>query len=158
MRVYPTPAEGLRDAQRLAESDDLEVGDARAAHRRRQGGARAAGPLDPEARRGLLRRYGALVESLRGAFGTGEDLGTTPEDMAVIAEVTRYVHGVEEAAASPTPAPSPPAACAAASRPPRARSLGRDDLDRRVRCWSRASATSATRWPRELAAPARACW
>ncbi len=95
MRVYPTPAEGLRDAQRLGESMTLKW----ATLEQPMGGGKAVlaipGPLEPEARRGLLRRYGALVESLRGAFGTGEDLGTTPEDMALLATVTRYVHGVE---------------------------------------------------------------
>ena len=95
MRVYPTPADGLRDAQRLAETMTLKW----ATLELPIGGGKAVlalpGPLQPEARRGLLRRYGALVENLRGALGTGEDLGTTPEDMAVIAEQTRYVHGVE---------------------------------------------------------------
>jgi len=95
MRVYPTPADGLRDAQRLGESMTLKW----ATLEQPVGGGKAVlalpGPLDAEARRGLLRRYGGLVESLRGAFGTGEDLGTTPEDMALLATVTRYVHGVE---------------------------------------------------------------
>ena len=31
-------------------------------------------------RDGLLERYGSLVESLGGLFGTGEDMGTTPAD------------------------------------------------------------------------------
>jgi leucine dehydrogenase len=96
MRVYPTPGEGLRDAQRLAETMtskwatlEMPIGGGKAV-------IAVPGPLAPETRRGLLRRYGALVESLHGAFGTGEDLGTTPEDMAVIAETTRYVHGIDE--------------------------------------------------------------
>ena len=96
MRVYPTPGEGLRDAQRLAESMTAKW----ATLEQPIGGGKAVmalpGPLAPDARRALLRRYGALVESLHGAFGTGEDLGTTPEDMAVIAEVTRYVHGITD--------------------------------------------------------------
>lgn len=94
MRVYPTPADGLRDAQRLAESMTMKW----ATLEQPKGGGKAVlalpAPLDEEARRGLLRRYGSIVESLRGAFGTGEDLGTTPEDMALLASVTRYVHGV----------------------------------------------------------------
>jgi len=95
MRVYPTPADGLRDAQRLAESMTMKW----ATLEQPKGGGKAVlaipGPLDAEARNGLLRRYASIVESLRGAFGTGEDLGTTPEDMALLASVTRYVHGVE---------------------------------------------------------------
>ena len=95
MRVYPTPADGLRDAQRLGESMTSKW----ATLEQPMGGGKAVlaipAPIEGEARRGLLRRYGRLVESLRGTFGTGEDLGTTPEDMAVVAGATRYVHGVE---------------------------------------------------------------
>ena len=96
IRAYPSPDEGLRDAMRLAEGMTYKwacVGIDR-------GGAKAvlAVPEIPagEARRGLLLRYGRLVESLKGAFGTGEDLGTTPEDMATLAEATRYVHGTRD--------------------------------------------------------------
>jgi leucine dehydrogenase len=93
MRVYPTPAEGLRDAQRLAEGmthkwagAGIELGGGKAvlALPRRLEGAE---------REGLLKRYGRLVDSLQGSFSTGQDLGTTTEDMAVIARQTRYVHG-----------------------------------------------------------------
>ncbi len=95
LRVYPTPADGLRDAQRLAESMTAKWAILEAP----RGGGKAVlavpRPLSGAAREGLLGRYGDLVESLRGAFGTGEDLGTTPEDMAVLARHTRFVHGIE---------------------------------------------------------------
>lgn len=95
MRVYPTPADGLCDAQRLAEAMTAKW----AALELPIGGGKAVmalpGELTPSQREGLLLRYGMLVESLRGAFGTGEDLGTTPADMAVIARRTRFVHGIE---------------------------------------------------------------
>ena len=94
MHTYPTPAEGLRDAQRLAEGmthkwagAGIELGGGKAvlAVPRRLEGAE---------REGLLLRYGRLVDSLRGTFSTGQDLGTTTADMAVIARETRYVHGL----------------------------------------------------------------
>jgi leucine dehydrogenase len=47
-------------------------------------------PTGPE-RRDLLLRYGDLVDSLRGAFVTATDVGTTSEDMDVIGERTRFV-------------------------------------------------------------------
>ena len=76
IRIYPTPAEGLRDAQRLAEAMTAKW----AALELPIGGGKAvlaiAEPLSGEARHGLLVRYGKLVESLRGAFGTGEDLAS----------------------------------------------------------------------------------
>jgi leucine dehydrogenase len=95
MRVYPSPADGLYDAQRLGEAMTAKW----AALELPIGGGKAVialpAPIAGAAREALLLRYGSLVESLRGAFGTGEDLGTTPADMAVIARRTRFVHGVD---------------------------------------------------------------
>jgi leucine dehydrogenase len=128
MRAYPSPVAGLRDAQRLAQTMTLKW----ATLELRIGGAKAVlavpGALAPDVREGLLLRYGRLVEGLRGAFGTGEDLGTTPADMAVIARVTRYVHGVEEGGGVADPGPFTARGVlrgiAAAARA----LLGRDDL------------------------------
>jgi leucine dehydrogenase len=58
-------------------------------------------PLTGEAREGLLRRFGRLIASLRGAYACGPDLGTTPDDMRVIGEETDYVHGYDHAAGRP---------------------------------------------------------
>lgn len=93
MRVYPSPADGLRDAHRLAEGMTHKW----AAAGVELGGGKAvlalSRALERPDREGLLRRYGRLVESLGGSFSTGQDLGTTPEDMATIAGETRFVHG-----------------------------------------------------------------
>lgn len=49
--------------------------------------------FDPADRAGLLRRYGMLVRQLGGLYFTGPDVGTTAEDMDVIAELgAPYVH------------------------------------------------------------------
>jgi leucine dehydrogenase len=105
MQRYACPADGLRDAQRLGEAMTAKW----AALELPIGGGKAVialpGELAPDEREGLLLRYGGLVESLRGAFGTGEDLGTTPADMAVIARRTRFVHGVEEGGRVADPGP-----------------------------------------------------
>jgi leucine dehydrogenase len=64
--------------------------------------------FDPAARPDLLRRYGTFVASLRGAFRTGPDVGTTPEDMDVIAETggehisSRASQGVTGGSTAPT--------------------------------------------------------
>lgn len=96
MRVYPTPADGLRDAMRLAAG----MTEKWAVIGFPVGGAKAVlaipKPLEGAEREGLLRRFGRLVESLRGTYGTGEDLGTTPEDMAIVGEETRFAHGRRE--------------------------------------------------------------
>lgn len=115
MATYPTPADGLRDAMRLAAG----MTDKWAVAGVSFGGGKAVlavpGPLAGEDRRGLLGRYGALVESLHGAFSTGEDLGTTPDDMAEIGRATRYVmggHGADGHPADPGPFTSHGVACA----------------------------------------------
>lgn len=46
---------------------------------------------DPSYRVQLFHDYGRFITSLRGAYVTAEDVGTTPEDMAAIYEVTRFV-------------------------------------------------------------------
>ena len=95
MTSYPSPAEGLRDAMRLAEGMTYKW----AAIGFDLGGGKSVlavpAPLDGTVRRGLLLRYGRLVASLRGAYALGPDLGTTPEDMAVIGTVTDHVHGYD---------------------------------------------------------------
>lgn len=95
MKVYDHPSEGLRDAMRLAEGMTCKW----AASGFDYGGGKAvlAVPrrLEGPERQGLLRRYGRLIESLGGQFGTGVDLGTTPDDMAEVARETAHVHGVD---------------------------------------------------------------
>lgn len=94
MRVYPRPEEGLRDAMRLAEGMTHKW----AALDFPFGGGKAvlAVPEIPTgaARLGLLRRFGRLLNALAGAYGTGEDLGTTPDDMRELASVTDHVVGI----------------------------------------------------------------
>jgi leucine dehydrogenase len=95
MKVYERPEDGLRDAMRLAEgmtqkwaAIDLTFGGGK-------GVLALSRPLDGGEREGILARYGSLLNSLRGAFETGEDLGTTPEDMLRLSRETRFVHGLD---------------------------------------------------------------
>jgi leucine dehydrogenase len=94
MKVYETSADGLRDAQRLAAGMTYKW----AGVDFPQGGAKGvialSRPVDEEARDRLLERYGELVESLRGAFSTGADLGVGPEQIKVIARETTHVFGM----------------------------------------------------------------
>jgi len=106
MKVYPSPAAGLVDAMRLAEGMTHKW----AALKGDYGGGKAvlalSRELSSDERSGLLGRYGRLLGSLRGAFSTGPDLGTSPEDMVVLARYSAYVHGVEadgSAAKDPSP-------------------------------------------------------
>jgi leucine dehydrogenase len=97
MKVYDTPQDGLRDAQRLAEGMtykwagvDFPLGGGK-------GVIALPGPIDEEHRVRLLERYGELIESLRGAFSTGADMGVGPESVAIIGRETTHVFGVRGA-------------------------------------------------------------
>lgn len=94
MKVYPRPEDGLVDALRLAEGMTYKW----AAMDFPFGGGKSVlavpRPLSGDERRGLLLRFGELLSSLGGCFGTGADLGTTTDDMRTIAEVCPYVIGV----------------------------------------------------------------
>ena len=94
MNVYDRPEDGLRDALRLAEgmthkwaAIDFPFGGGKSV-------LAVPEPLEGERRRGLLHRFGALLNTLEGAYGAGEDLGTTPADMLELASVTPHVVGV----------------------------------------------------------------
>ena len=94
MKTYPSIADALRDAQRLAEGMTYKFAAAGLA----RGGGKAViaipPDLDAEARDGLLRRYGALVRQLGGLYSTGPDVGTSSRDMDIIAETGGpYVFG-----------------------------------------------------------------
>ena len=97
MKVYDAPEDGLRDAQRLSEGMTRKWATVGLPF----GGGKAvlAVPRVPtgEAREGLLRRFGELLNSLQGAFSTGEDLGTTPADMLVVSGVTPWVTATDPA-------------------------------------------------------------
>ena len=92
MKVNPSPEEGLWDAIRLAEGMTNKW----AAIDVNYGGGKAvialSKPVTGEARKALLLRFGRMIDSLNGRYGTGPDIGTTPDDMALLATVTRYVH------------------------------------------------------------------
>ena len=94
MKIYPRPAEGLLDAMRLSRGMTYKWAVAGLGF----GGGKSVialrAPLRGEERAALLRRFGRFLEGLHGAYWTGEDMGTTPDDMATIAEESRFVHGV----------------------------------------------------------------
>ncbi len=106
MKTYARPEDGLRDAMRLARGMthkwaalDLPCGGGKSV-------LAIPRPLSGADRRGLLHRFGELLNTLDGAYGTGEDLGTTPEDMRVVADVSKHVvgiHGIEGAPSDPGP-------------------------------------------------------
>jgi leucine dehydrogenase len=91
LNPYPAPADALRDAMRLAAGMTRKL----AVLGLPCGGGKAvlAVPDVPRdgARRGLLERYGDLVESLGGSFVTGPDVNTGAADMDTIGSRTSHV-------------------------------------------------------------------
>ena len=97
MQVYPSAADALEDAMRLAEGMTLKMSAADLPF----GGGKAVllVPSLPtgEERRRLLLRYADLVASLGGSYRTGPDVNTTSADMDVIGERTSHVFCRSEA-------------------------------------------------------------
>ncbi len=88
MKQYERQEDGLYDALRLAEgmthkwaAMDLPYGGGKSV-------LAVPRPMQGDERRGLLQRFGQLLNSLKGAYGTGEDLGTTPADIREIERVS----------------------------------------------------------------------
>ncbi len=133
MKVYPAPVDGLRDAQRLAAGMTLKW----AGIEFPLGGGKAVlavpDPLTGPDREGLFLRYGELVEGLGGLYGTGVDLGTTPDDMSVIGRRTTRVAGrrVEDGGAG-DPGPWTALGVYEGMRAAAERVLGSPDLDGRT--------------------------
>ncbi|MFM8944925.1 MAG: Glu/Leu/Phe/Val family dehydrogenase [Actinomycetota bacterium] len=98
MKVYASADDARRDAMRLAHS--MSRKNAVAGLPLGGGKAVLAVPAIPTgaARRELLLRYGAFVESIGGRYVTACDMNTASEDMDVVGEVTRHVFGRTEAA------------------------------------------------------------
>jgi leucine dehydrogenase len=86
MKVYPDAEAGLQDALKLSTAMTMKLALAGIAH----GGGKTVIALppdfDPAQRPTLLRTYGLLLKQLGGLFLTGPDVGTSPEDMNIIAE------------------------------------------------------------------------
>ena len=105
LKEYDSPAAALLDAMRLAEGMTWKW----AAMNFPYGGGKSVlavpGRLDGKARRSLFTRFGKILNGLNGAYGVGEDLGTTPEDMAFLATVTPHVAGSGRGGLPPDPGP-----------------------------------------------------
>src|SRR6266568_142765 len=100
MKHYPRIVDALADGMRLAEAMSLKFASVEFPH----GGGKAVIALPTpeipkgEARRRLLREYGAFINSLGGLYSAAPDMNTSAADMDVIAEVTPYVFCKTEAA------------------------------------------------------------
>jgi len=96
---YPDSAESVADARRLAAAMTLKAAAAGLDLGGGKGVIAAPGGPAPagEDRRAALLDFGDLVASLGGSYVTAEDVGTGAGDMAVIAERTEHVVGLDPA-------------------------------------------------------------
>ncbi|MGH1414353.1 MAG: Glu/Leu/Phe/Val family dehydrogenase [Pelagimonas sp.] len=101
MRDYADFDDALTDVLRLSHGMTLKNAAADLA----LGGGKAVIIGNPATQKTpeLLEAFGAAVETLGGAYRTAEDMGMTPDDMAVIARKTDYVAGLPGASGDPSP-------------------------------------------------------
>jgi leucine dehydrogenase len=95
MKPYPSAEDALHDVLRLSSAMTVKQAAADVPY----GGGKAVlavpevPPKGSPARRGLLLRYAAFVDSLHGTYVTAADMNTGQGDMDVIGEVTTHVLG-----------------------------------------------------------------
>jgi leucine dehydrogenase len=88
--------------------------------------------LSPERCRSVLRDFGDTVQALAGAFVTAEDVGTSVQEMEVIAEQTKHVAGLsEDRRGSGDPSPWTALGCEIALQVVAERVFGSAELSRR---------------------------
>ncbi|MBF9034050.1 amino acid dehydrogenase [Rhodobacterales bacterium HKCCE2091] len=103
MRRYADEAEALEDALRLSRGMTFK----NAAAGLPLGGGKAVILGDPAAKtEAQLRAFGRAIDALGGRYHTAEDMGMSPDDMAVIRTETAHVAGLPDGAfASGDPSP-----------------------------------------------------
>ena len=99
---YRDVDEALTDALRLSRGMTYKAALARTG----RGGGKSVIIGDPRriASPDLFRAMGRFVERLGGSYIIAEDVGTSPADMAFVAEETGYVAGLEGGSGDPSPA------------------------------------------------------
>jgi leucine dehydrogenase len=102
IRAYPSLDAAIEDALKLSEG--MTYKNALAGLPFGGGKAVILGPVPAEAgaRTELFRAHGRAIAELGGAFITGEDVGTTPLDMEIIATQTAHVGGRESGMGDPS--------------------------------------------------------
>lgn len=105
IRIYPyaTFGEALNDVLRLAKGMTYKSASSECGW----GGGKAVIIIDPKKgkSREMLLAFGEAVHQLQGIYIGAEDVGCTPEDVAVIAESTPYVVGLYHEKSSGNPSP-----------------------------------------------------
>lgn len=132
-RFYPYSSEdeALADVLRLAKGMTYKA----ACAGLDQGGGKAVIIGDPAVTgtSGLFHAYGRFIEGLAGRYITAEDVGTTVENMEIVATETEYVSGLsQDSGGSGDPSPATALGVVAAMTAVSERLWGSDDLQGRT--------------------------
>lgn len=98
---YRTREEAFQDVLRLARG--MTYKNALAELPLGGGKAVITGDNATKDREKLFRAHGRFIDSLRGQFITGEDVGTSPADMEYVRQETTYVAGLHGRSGDPSP-------------------------------------------------------
>src|ERR1043165_4443778 len=60
-------------------------------------------PVGEFNREKILRAHGRFVDAFSGAYITAEDVGTNPDDMAIVRQETKHVAGLRDLSGDPSP-------------------------------------------------------
>jgi leucine dehydrogenase len=127
IQPYETEAAALRDVLRLSLGMTLKAAVAGVPF----GGAKMVVIADPrrDKTEALLSAIGTAIERLGGRYITGEDVGTTVEDMAIVRRSTANVMGLPEAlGGSADPSPRTALGCLARIKAAVRHRLGKSNL------------------------------
>ncbi|SDG77297.1 leucine dehydrogenase [Lentzea fradiae] len=96
MKAYGQITDAVADVLRLSKAMTLKCAAAGVPH----GGAKSVivvdRPLTPELRRDVLLDHAELVDEFGGTYRAAPDVGTGPEDMVVLNEITPFVYCLPE--------------------------------------------------------------
>ena len=101
---YPSTEDALTDVLRLSRAMSYKLALAGLA----LGGGKAVIIGDPRRlsardRERVFRVHGRFIDELGGVFMTAEDVGTSPEDMAIVRRETQWVAGLRDQSGDPSP-------------------------------------------------------
>ncbi|NKE60525.1 Glu/Leu/Phe/Val dehydrogenase [Lentzea sp. PSKA42] len=96
MKTYPQITDAIADVLRLSKAMTLKCSAAGIPH----GGAKSVivvdRPVTPQRRRDVLLDHADLINEFGGAYRAGPDVGTGPDDMLVLKELTPYAYCLPE--------------------------------------------------------------
>ena len=101
MWPYASDAEAIADVTRLAAG--MTSKNAMAGLGLGGGKAVIIGDARRDKSPAMMRAFGRAVETLGGLYYTAEDVGVSPDDMALAAQETRYAVGLSQGSGDPSP-------------------------------------------------------